>query len=318
MKTIVSALALTAALLVSDMASAQSFPSKPVTIVIPFSPGASNDIFGRYMAEALGKHWKQSVVVENRAGAGGAIGAAYVAKAKPDGYTLMFSSSSYTINSAVKKGLPFDPIKDLKPVANSMRGQMMVVAGKRVPLPNLQEVVKQAKAQKLFYGGNGASLTTFAAELFNDVAKVKTEQVNYKGGTEALVDLVGGRIDLYFGTVTSVLPYIQNKQVIPLAITSKTRATALPDVPTIAEAGFPGAETDIWWGVFAPAATPADIVAKISEAVNATMATPEAAEFLAKQSAIPSQSRPDEFAATVVNEIKTWRNLATKNNISGD
>lgn len=318
MKSIITALTLTAALLGPGLAHAQQFPSKPVTIVIPFSPGASNDIFGRYMAEALGKYWKQSVVVENRAGAGGAIGAAYVAKAKPDGYTVMFSSSSYTINSAVQKGLPFDPIKDLKPVAMSMRGQMMVVAGKRVPLPSLKEVVTQAKSQKLFYGGNGASLTTFAAELFNDVAKVKTEQVNYKGGTEALVDLVGGRIDLYFGTVTSILPYIQNKQVIPLAITSKTRASALPDVPTVAEAGFPGAETDIWWGVFAPAATPADIVAKINEGVNAIMSTPEAAEFLAKQSAIPTQSKPDEFAATVVNEITTWRNLAAKNNISSD
>ena len=236
-------------------------------------------------------------------------------KSRPDGYTLMFSSSSYTINSAVQATLPFDPIKDLKPVALSMRGQMIMVTGSRVPLPTVADVIKQAKAQKLFYGGNGASSTTFAAELFNSVTGVKLELVNYKGGPDALVDLIGGRIDAYFGTVTTVLPHLANKTVTAVAVTSKTRSKLLPDVPTISEAGYPAAETDIWWGVFAPAGTPPDILAKIHADVTAVVNTPEAVAFLDKQAAIPGNTSMEDFSAAVASELAQWKQLAKENNI---
>ncbi|NDA45737.1 MAG: tripartite tricarboxylate transporter substrate binding protein [Alphaproteobacteria bacterium] len=306
------------AVLISSPALAQQYPNKPITMIIPFSPGASNDIFGRYLADGLSKLWKQTVVVENRAGAGGSIGAVAVVKSRADGYTIMFSSSSYTINSAVQKPLPFDPIKDIKPVAMAMRGQMIAVTGNRIPLPNLAEVVKQAKSQKVFYGANGASSTTFAAELFANVAGVKLEGVNYKGGTESMVDMIGGRLDIYFGTVTTVLPSVLNKSVTAVAVTSLTRSPALPDVPTVAEAGFPGAETDIWWGVFVPAGTPADVMAKINEGVNTVVGTPEAKDFLEKQAALPARSTVDDFTKTVVTELAKWKELAEKHNITAD
>lgn len=309
---------LAAVVLASSPALAQQYPTRPVTMVIPFSSGASNDIFGRYLADGLSKLWKQSVVVENRAGAGGAIGASAVAKSKPDGYTMMFSSSSYTINSAVQKTLPFDPIKDLKPVAMGMRGEMIAVTGTRVPLPNMAEVAKLAKTQKIFYGGNGASLTTFAAELFASVAGAKLENVNYKGGTEAMIDLIGGRLDIYFGTVTTVLPSISNGSVKAVAVLSPKRSPALPNVPSISEAGFPGAETEIWWGVFVAAGTPPDILTKINEGVNTVVNTPDAVAFLDKQAALPAKLSVDEFSKTVVTELAKWKELAEKNNITAE
>jgi tripartite-type tricarboxylate transporter receptor subunit TctC len=318
MKTVFRNISLASLVLCASPVFAQQYPNKPVTMIIPFSTGASNDIFGRYLADGLSKLWKQSVVVENRAGAGGAIGSSLVAKSKPDGYTIMFSSSSYTINSAVQKTLPFDPLKDLKPVAMAMRGQMIAVTGTRTPLPNLAEVVKQAKTQKIFYGANGASSTTFAAELFASVAGVKLEGVNYKGGTESMIDLIGGRLDIYFGTVTTVLPSVLNNTVKAVAVVSPTRSAALPDVPTVAEAGFPGAETDIWWGVFVANGTPADILAKINEGVNAVVGTPEAKAFLEKQAALPAKSTIDDFSKTVATELAKWKELAEQHNITAD
>ena len=222
MKSILKTLLIAAALVVPLAANAQQFPSKSVTLVIPFSPGASNDIFGRYLAENLTKLWKQTVLVENRPGAGGALGAANVSKAKPDGYTLLFSSSSYTTNAAVEANMPFDPQKDLKPVGIAAIGQMIVIVGPRLPLSSLADLVKHTKAQKVFYGTSGAgSSSTFTAELLNDVAGMKMETVNYKGGTEALIDLVGGRIDVYVGSVTSVLPTVNAKTAKAIAVASK-------------------------------------------------------------------------------------------------
>lgn len=318
MKSSLTKMLMASLVLASSPAIAQQYPNKPVTMIIPFSAGASNDIFGRYVADGLSKLWKQSVLVENRAGAGGAIGAAAVAKARPDGYTILFSSSSYTINAAVQKSMPFDPLKDLKPVAMAMRGQMIGVTGSRIPLPDLKEVVRLAKTQKIFYGALGASSTTFAAELFASVAGIKLEAVNYKGGNEAMIDLLGGRLDIYFGTVTTVLPAVLNKSVKAVGVMSPTRTTALPDVPTVAEAGFPGAETDIWWGVFVTSGAPADVLAKINEGVNTVVNTPEAVAFIEKQAALPAKMSVDEFSKTVLTELGRWKELAEKNNITGD
>ena len=315
MKLIVKAL-LVGALLAPSIASAQEFPSKPVTIVIPFTPAGSNDTIGRYLADGLGKLWKQTVVVENRPGAGSAIGAAHVAKARPDGYTLLFVSSTFTTNAATQKSLPFDPVKDLQPVGMGAIGQMVIVTGSRVPMPTLADLVKQAKSQKIFYGTTGVgSSTQFAAELFSDVAGIKMQPVHYKGGTDALVDMAGGRLDVYVGTVTQVLSSVSNNTAKPVAIVSKSRSKALPDVPTVAEAGTPGAETDLWWGVFVAAKTPKVVVAKINDGINAVMTTPESTEFLAKHGAIPEKMSVDEFSKLVTSELARWKNLAKAHNI---
>lgn len=313
---LIKSLLLIGALVAPSLASAQEFPSKPVTIVIPFTPAGSNDTIGRYLADGLSKLWKQSVVVENRPGAGSAIGAAHVAKARPDGYTLLFVSSTFTTNAATQKSLPFDPVKDLQPVGMGAIGQMVIVTGSRVPMPTLGDLIKQAKSQKIFYGTTGVgSSTQFAAELFSDVAGIKMQPVHYKGGTDALVDMAGGRLDVYVGTVTQVLSSVANKTAMPVAIVSKTRSKALPDVPTVAEAGAAGAETDLWWGVFTAAKTPKPVVAKINEGINAVMTTPESADFLSKHGAIPEKMSVDQFSKLVSSELARWKELAKTHNI---
>ena len=297
-------------------AEAQSFPDKPVTMVIPFSPGGSNDVIGRYLAAELAKHWKQPVIVENKPGAGAVIGTSQVARSKPDGLTLLFISASYTTNAASLKTLPYDPVKDLVPVGLGAVGQFIIVTGSRVQLPDLAEVAKQAKAQTIFYGTAGLGNSGhFATELFAEVAGIKMEPVHYKGGTEAMTDLSGGRIDLYLGTVTQVLPSVQSKKATPIAVLSKERSAVYPDVPTVAQAGIPGAEVEFWWGVFAPSATPPEIVGKTNEDINAVMNTPDAAEFLAKQGASPKRMSPAEFSGLVTSEMAKWKSIAAKHNI---
>lgn len=316
MKILKALLPVAGLLLAPAAAQAQEYPTKNVTMVIPFTPAGSNDTIGRYLAENLGKLWKQTVVIENRPGAGSAIGSAHVAKARPDGYTLLFVSSTFTTNAATQKNLPFDPVKDLQPVGIGALGQMVIVTGTRTPMPTLADLIKQAKSQKIFYGTTGVgSSTQFAAELFSDVAGIKMQAVHYKGGTDALVDMAGGRLDVYVGTVTQVQPSIASKTAVPVAVASKARVQALPDVPTVAEAGAPGAETDFWWGVFTAAKTPKAVVAKINESINAVMATPESAEFLAKQGAIPAQMNVDEFTKHVASELAKWQELAKTHNI---
>jgi tripartite-type tricarboxylate transporter receptor subunit TctC len=316
MRSIYLGLAVALGVGLSGAVSAQEFPSKRMTVVIPFTTGGSNDTIGRYVADGLSKLWKQPVVVENRPGAGSAIGAAHVANSPKDGHTLLFVSSTFTTNAATQKNLPFDPVKDLQPVAMGALTQMLVVAGNRIPSKSLKELMEAAKTQKVFYGSTGVgSSTQFAAELLNDVAGVKTDPVHYKGGTDAIVDMVGGRIDLYVGTVTQVQSNVKNNQVKAFAVMSSKRSEALPDVPTIAEAGYPGAEMDNWWGIFVAAGTPAPIVEKLNAGIREVMSKPEAAEFLSKQGALPSLMTQPEFEAHVKKELGKWKELATKHNI---
>ncbi|MBS7701036.1 MULTISPECIES: tripartite tricarboxylate transporter substrate-binding protein [unclassified Chelatococcus] len=319
MKRILGVALFACATLFSGLASAQDFPSKRVTIVIPFTPAGSNDTIGRYLADGLSKLWGTPVVVENRPGAGSAIGSAHVAQSKPDGYTLLFVSGTFTTNAATQANLPFDPVKDLKPVGMGALGQMVIVTGSRVPTSNLADLVKAAKTQKVFYGTTGVgSSTQFAGELLNDVAGIKMEPVHYKGGTDALVDMAGGRLDVYVGTVTQVLSSVTSNKAKPVAIASKTRSKALPDVPTVAEAGFAGAEADIWWGVFAPSGTPDAVVTKINQGINKVMASQEATEFLAKHGAMPAEMSVAEFSDHVTKELAKWRELAVKHNIKAE
>ena len=283
---------LQAALLMPVAVQAQEFPTKPVTIVVAYAPGSSSDVFGRFLADALSKLWKQPVVVENRAGAGGSIGTAHVAKSRPDGHTFLISSNTYTTNAAAQRNLPFDPVKDLQPISMVARGQMGVVTGSRVPMPTLADIVKQGKTQKLFYGTNGpGSSPTFATELLAERLGVKLEMVNYKGAVDALVDMAGGRLDVYVGAVTTLMPAISNKTATPVAVQSDVRSKALPNVPTVAEAGFPGAEFDLWWGVFTAAGIPPAIAAKINEGIRTVTSTPEGVAFMSKNDA--TSHRPD-------------------------
>ncbi|GGE45601.1 MFS transporter [Agaricicola taiwanensis] len=317
MRRIASIIAALAVMLGSQSVYAQTYPSKAITMVIPLSAGGSNDILGRYLADGLSKAFGQPVVVENRPGAGSALGSAHVAKSNPDGYTIMFVSSTYATNAATQSGLPFDAEKDLRPVALAAASQFVLVAGPSVKAKDFKEFLEEAKSRELFYASTGVgSSTQFAAELFNDRAGLKMTPVHYKGGTEALVDLIGGRANVYFGTVTQVLPYISAGQVRPLAITSKTRNEALPDVPTVGEMGITGAETNIWWGVFVPSKTPEDAVVKLNAEINKFLSTDESKAFLAKLGAEFIPGGADDFQTRVHTELNTWRKLAKERGIT--
>lgn len=297
-------------------AVAQDYPRDTVTVVIPFTPGGSNDTIGRYLADNLAKRWNGTVVVENKPGAGSAIGSAYVAQSEPDGHTLLFVSGTFTTNAATQPNLPFDPVEDLQPIGMGALGQFVVVSGNHLQANNLSDLIETAKSKKVFYGTTGVgSSTHFAGALLADVAGIQMEPVHYPGGTDALLDIAGGRLDLYVGSVPQVLSSVQAGTAKPLAVTSDSRSATLPDVPTVVEEGLEEAVFDIWWGVFTAAGTPPDVVEEINAAINEVMTTPEAEAFLAKQGAAPREMSVQEFANHVHSEIAKWRALAAQHDI---
>jgi tripartite-type tricarboxylate transporter receptor subunit TctC len=304
---------------IPSAAMAQKFPSKDVVVVVPFTPGGSNDTMGRLIADGLAKEWGSSVVVENKPGAGSAIGTAYVAQAKPDGHTLLVVSGTFTTNAAVQTNLPFDPIKDVKPVAMVAQGQMVVTVSPTTGIKTVKELIEAAKAKPMFYATTGVgSSTQFGAELFNDAAGIQMKPVHYKGGTDAIVDMIGGRVQMYVGTLTQVLPTVTGNQITAVAVTGRERAANLPDVPTVGEAGLKGAEVQNWWGVFTTGGTPDDVVAKINAAVNKVVQSPEATKFLAGQGAAASPMSPLEFAAHVNSELEKYKAVAQKSGIKAE
>lgn len=300
--------------------AAQDYPgTDPITVIIPFTPGGSNDTIGRYLADGLSKSLGVPVIVENMPGAGSAVGSARVAQSEPDGHTILFVSSTYTTNAATQPNLPFDPVKDLVPVGIGALGQMVIVTGDKLGATDLKGLVDAAKSGGVFYGTTGVgSSTHFAAALFSDVIGAEMEPVHYPGGTDALIDVAGGRLDVYFGTVAQALSSIEGGKVKGLAVTSVNRAGALPDVPTVSEAGFPGTEVENWWGVFAPAATPEPIVEKINATITEVMTSPEAEDFLTRQGALPAKMTVPEFQEYVSSEIAKWRELATEHGIAAE
>jgi tripartite-type tricarboxylate transporter receptor subunit TctC len=311
MRTVAAAL-LAGALSAPLSAAAQDFPSKPITIVIPFGPGGSNDTYGRVLAEKLGKLWSQTVIVENRPGAGSAIGAAHVAQARPDGHTLLFVSTSFTTTAATQVKLPFDPLKDLQPVAQMATGDLFLLTGKRVPIKTIEDLQKVGKAQTLFGGAPGiGSISHLAGLMVNDALGIKTEFVQHTSGANVMTDIGGGRIDTYYGVVFEATSGITT----PVAVLSEQRSTALPDVPTVAEAGFPNALAGLWWGVFAPAGTPKEITDKINKDIRTVMKAPDTADFLKSQGLRVSELSPQEFADHVKNALERWTAVSVKHGL---
>jgi tripartite-type tricarboxylate transporter receptor subunit TctC len=290
---------------------ADSVRNDPIVLVIPFSAGGSNDLIGRYLADRLSRLWQQTIVVENRPGAGAAIGSAYVARSAPDGQTLLFVSSSLTTMAATMTNLPFDPMKDLQPAGLTAVGQSVIVTGSRVPLPTLASLLEQAKSRTIFYGTAGVGATAhLSAELLNQTTGIRMTAVHYRGATNAMIDMAGGRLDVYVGAVASLMSSISSKTATPIAIVGRMHDPALPGVPTVAELGFPGTEADVWWGVFAPAATPRTVIAKINGGINTVMDTPEALKLLARSGAAPGRMSIEGFEQLVSSDFRKWSDLA--------
>jgi tripartite-type tricarboxylate transporter receptor subunit TctC len=311
----------TALVLASPAARAQTYPTKPITLIIPFAVGGSNDIVGRAIGRKLTEVWGQPVVVENRSGAGGIIGSSVVAAAPPDGYTLLLVSSTFTINPAIKKRMPFDTVRDFTPVAFIARSPLLVTASNNLPVKSAKEMLALAgsKPGRISYASAGpGSINQIAAELIALSAGVKLMHVPYRGGAPALNDLVGGHVDVYVSSLPQVLQLAKTGQARALAVTSTKRTPLLPDVPTLDEAGIAGFDLSSWWGIVGPAGMSADVVNALNSEIGKMLNAPELATFLSNEGAEAEAMTPRQFGDLMRLETERWIKVAHEANISID
>ena len=294
--------------LVTTLACAQDYPSKPIRMIVPLTAGSGADIAGRIVAKHLSEAWKQPVVVENRPGAGGQIGTQAVVKAEPDGYTLLVQSASHAANPAIYKSLPYDPLKDLIDVAFLGITPYVMVTAKGGSYPTLKALIDEAKAKPgaiPFASAGVGSSTHLAAEYFAQSAGVKMLHVPYKGSPEAIQDSMAGRTSFYMAPINTVVGQMKEGKLAALGVSSKDRSVVMPEVPTLSEQGLRGFDITLWFGMWAPAGTPAAIVNKINGQVTSIMQSPEVREQFAKLGIAPTTMKPDEFARFVRDQIST-------------
>lgn len=291
-------------------AAAQSFPSKPVRIVVPQTPGGASDALARVIAQKLNDKWKQPVVVENKAGAGGNIGTELVAKSPADGYTLLMSyAGTQAINPSLYASLPYDSVKDFQPVATLATVPFVLIVNKNLAVTDLKQFLALAreKPDQIAYGsaGNG-SVNHLLGVMMSTDAKVKLMHVPYRGAAPALTDLMSGQIQAVFTSLPSVIGHIREGAVRPLAVTSAKRAGAAPDVPTIVESGVPGFDVNPWFGLLAPAGTPPAVVRQINGDVAAALREKDTIERFTGQGAEPLITTPEQFLALLQADVEKW------------
>jgi tripartite-type tricarboxylate transporter receptor subunit TctC len=310
-----------ALVLTSAAARAQTYPSRQITLIIPFAAGGSNDLVGRAIGKKLTETWGQPVIVENRAGAGGMIGTSAVAAASPDGYTLLLVSSTFTINPAVKKNMPFDTSKDFTPVAFIARSPLLFTASNKLQVKSARELLALARSKpgRIAYASSGlGSINQIAAELIALSAGARFMHVPYKGGALALNDLIGGHVDIYVSSLPQVLQLAQSGEVRALAVTSARRTALLPDVPTLEESGIAGIDMWSWWGIVGPAGMPADIVNALNSEIGKMLNSPELGTFLSSEGAEAEAMTPRQFGDLMRLETERWIKVAHEANISID
>jgi tripartite-type tricarboxylate transporter receptor subunit TctC len=294
------------------------YPSRPLKLIVPFPPAGVTDIVGRIVAQKLGERLGQPVVVENRPGAGGSLGSDLVAKSAPDGYTILIATSSTHSIGPVLQKLPYDPIRDFAPITQVATVPDVLVVSPKLPAKNLAELVALARSQpgKLNYASAGVgSITQLNAELFKMVAKVDLVHVPYKGTQLSLPDLANGNVAMLVDSLASALPNIKNGHVRPLALKAPKRSALLPDVPTFAEAGMAGFDVYTWFGMFAPAGTPPDAVARLQREVVGGLKSPEVLERFAAVGAEPVGSTPAEFVERIRSDAAKWGEVIKAGNI---
>ncbi|MBK7661132.1 MAG: tripartite tricarboxylate transporter substrate binding protein [Betaproteobacteria bacterium] len=312
MRKIFTSLVALAALAVPAAASAQApaYPSKAIKIIVPFAVGGIADTFARVIGQKLSDLWGQPVVVENRTGAGGNIGADLVAKSAPDGYTILLSNiGTHAVNVHLMKTMPFDPVKDFVPIAHVLDAEGLLVVHPDLKAKNVTDVIALAKAQpgKLTYASGGTGTTShLAGEMFKSAAKVDIVHVPYKGNSPAITDLVGGQTTMAFATMPTVMPMVKAGRLRALAVIGTTRAAALPDVPTVAESGLPGFAVSNWIGLFAPAGTPPEIVRRLNAEVLKIMQSPEVVKRLESEGAKFLPMTAEQFADFQKAELLKW------------
>ena len=311
MRNRITCVTLTTCVLVAGAASAQpNYPSKAIRYVVPFPAGGPLDIVARAIGQDLNKAWNQPVIIDNRPGAGGNIGADYVAKAAPDGYTILMGAvSTHAINPTLYSKLPYDPIKDFAPVTLITSVPNVLVVHPSLPVKTVKDLIALAKArpgQLNFASGSTGSAGHLAGELFNSMAGVQMTHIPYKGAAPAVIDLIAGHVSLMFDNLASALPNIKAQRVRAIAVTTLTRSPLLPNVPTISESGLKGFDVSTWFGIFAPAGTPPELVNKLNVEVVRILHTNEMRERLAALGAEPAGNKPDEFLAFIKAEIPKY------------
>lgn len=293
---------------------AQPYPAKPIRIVVPFPAGGNADIFARAYAQKLGDAWKQTPIVDNRAGAAGIIGTQFVARSPADGYTLLFGTTgTHTTNPAVYARLPYDPVKDFSPVSNFADSPFLLVVHPTVPANTLQGLVALAKSRpgQLDYASFGAgSSAHLAGEMLRTMAGINIVHVAYKGGPPAVTDLVGGHVSLMFNSLPAVLPLVKAERLRALAVASAKRVPTLPELPTFTEAGLTGFEAGSWYGVLAPAGTPREAITKLHAETVRMLALPDIRQKLATEGAEAIGNTPEEFAAQIQRDMTRWAKVA--------
>ena len=312
---------MTALLAAVTMAHAQEWPNRPITLIVSYPPGGTADLMARTVATPLGKFLGTSVVVENKPGASGQIAAAYVAKASADGYTLMLDASSYSVNPSLFPKLPYDPNKDFKTLAVLAQYPNVLLVNPSFPAKSVKELVALAKAKPngIAYASSGnGSAQHLAGALFEVKAEVEMQHIPYKGGGPALNDVIGGQVPVFFGSVASTKQYVDTGKLNALAVTSKKRASSMPSVPTMAEAGVPGYEVYEWNGIFAPAATPAPILVKISDAIAKVMQSAEVRDKVLSLGGDPFGGNAEAADKFVKTQMAEWAKLVKTGKISVD
>lgn len=307
------------ALLGTQVAHAQAFPSRNVQMIVPYPAGGSIDLFGRAVAQRLAQEWGRSVVVENRPGASGMIGTEIATKAEPDGHTLLAHTSSYPATAAVRAKLPFDPARAIVPVAMIAKAPMLLAVHPSVPAKSVKELIALAKKNpgKLNYGSSGAGGNNhFSGALFAAAAGVQMTHVPYKGIAPAVTALVSGEVELVIASAAALMPQVKAGRLRALGVTSLEPSPLIPGLPAIAKSGAPGYSYELWWGLFAPAGIPADRLAFINGAVNKFLAGAEMKKFLAEQGAEPWPLTPRQLDGLLVREIERYRKAAQVAGIS--
>ena len=290
----------------------QAYPSRPIRLIVPFAAGGGVDLTARAIAQSLTEAWGQPVVVDNRAGANGTIGVEIAAKSPPDGYTLTVISASHSVNVSLYKNLPYDLVRDFAPVTQTTMQPYVLVVNPKIPAASVGDVIALAKAKpdSLNYGSSGiGGLSHLSGALFAAQANIRLTHIPYKGGAPALQDVVGGQIEMLFSTLLQSHAQISAGKLRTLAVTTAARSPAAPQLPTMIEAGMPGFVVTGWYGILAPAGTPATIVAKLNKEVVRILRTPEVRDRLASDGSEPVGSTPEEFAAHIRSEIAKWQKV---------
>lgn len=300
---------------------AQDYPVKPIRLIVPFAPGGNTDVAGRLIANGLGAALGHQVVVENKAGAGGGIGADVAAKSPPDGYTLLLASSALTINPAIYEKVPYDVVKDFEPVGQALTTGLVLVASHRSGFRTVADLLKEAKAKpdKVTYGSAGVgSGSHLAGELFNQQVRVKTVHVPYKGSGPATAAIVSGEIDISFTSLAGALPFFKADKLVALAITGKSTSPLYPGVPSIDSAGVKDYEAGDWIGLLAPAGTPKPIIARLNQELGKWLALPDTKARLAQVGFDVRPGTPEQFGGLIRSELVKWHRTAKAANIKGE